>query len=192
MGMSEVLEYVKEVVDAEHKARRAKLVEPDDKKFFKLVKDYDALLGGVKSGISRPHDEPASEYTSKDAKESAASLQMRSVFALARYQEGKGDLYRAWIGDTEEGPRGEAMTENLFISEKKDGPQVVARYSVCFTCMGSMKTRDGDDCPDCSGGWAFDGGTKIKKLGKVLEVKKVKAPTDKLSKPAYDLITDPE
>jgi hypothetical protein len=192
MGLSEAVEFLRAATDAELQARRAKRLEPDEKKFMKLVARFDAMrASGMASGISRP-EKPRAYYTAPEQKKAAAKLQARTLFAAARYQQGKNDLYRAWLGPTEVGPRGDGLYQNLFVAVEAGALKIVAEYTVCFACFGALKLKDGADCSDCSGGWRFDAGKKISKLGAVREVRRLIAPTDPLTKPAYALITDPE
>jgi hypothetical protein len=70
--------------------------------------------------------------------------------------------------------------------------EVVARYQPCGTCHGAMKLASGERCSACDGaGWVFRGGTEWKKLGRLLETRKLAEPTDPYSKPAYEAIEDP-
>lgn len=194
MGMDEALEFLRAVADIEHRARRAMLVEPDDKEFVKLRKEWDASFSGdMRSGLSRPLSKPPAHYKDPKRVRAAKQLQPRTVFAVARYHRGKTAVYRAWMGLYERGPRGEGMLDN-FYAEVVDGDlKVVAHYRACLTCVGAGALRGGKKCTTCKGaGWVFEAGAKMTKLGAPEEIVKLEAPTDPASKPAYEAIDDTE
>lgn len=191
MQLSEVLEYLHAVARAELDVRRAVHIEPSERKFGAMLSTYNELIGR-RSGISRAFGEPAAYFKTPEQAEAAAQLQPRSVFAVARYRQGKKELFRGWLGDTELGHRGEGMVQNLFLNPNEGRLKVVAEYGICYTCMGALRLQDGEDCQDCTGGWVFEFGTHIRKMGKVVEVLRLQEPSDPLYKPAYALITDPD
>jgi hypothetical protein len=189
--MNDVITFLRAFADAECQTRTAKYVEPDDKKYIKQMKAWDAMFGGdLSSGLSRPRGAPASKYASADYVEAAERVQPRTVFAVARYKHGKSSVYRAWMGDSELGSRGEGMTQNLYVEKDGGELKVVAVYDVCSNCMGSG-TAGGKSCSACDGGWVHRNGATFKKLGAPAEVKKLKPPSDPVYKPAYDAIEEP-
>jgi hypothetical protein len=113
----------------------------------------------------------------------------RTVFAVARYERAKAPLYRGWMGDTSLGPRGESLTQNLYVAKVDDELKIVSRYRRCSACLGTMKLPNGKKCPDCKGaGWEHRGGTKLGKLGAAKEIRKLAKPSDPMSKALYDAI----
>lgn len=194
MAIDEGLEFMKAVADAEYRARRAMLIEPDDKKFVKLRKEWDALYSGdMRSGLSRPLNRPPAHYKESKRVNAAKELQPRKVFAVARYKRGKSDVYRASMGLNEHGPRGDGMLDNFYAEEVDGELKIVAHYRACLTCFGAGASREGKKCTACKGaGWTFEAGEKMTKLGAPLEVVKLAAPTDPVSKPAYDAIEEAE
>lgn len=185
MGMTEVKALLTRLFDAELAARRAHHVEPDDKKYIKLTRAYDALLGeGGWSGLSRPSGKPASHYKTREAKSSAAELRAPTLFALARYEH-KVPLYRAWLGSTRLGPRGEGLNTNLWIEDRAAGAVVVAHYTSCSTCWARATVKNFGRCPDCFDGWQHRGGTRFKKLAKLRAIEIFAEPSDALVKDAF-------
>ena len=186
--MDQVIAFLTAFTGAEYRARCANYIEPDDKKFIKLVWEWDAMFTGkyLRSGLSRPDSDP-SLYASADYVAAAAKQQPRSIFAVARYQHGRTDLYRAWLGNTELGRRGEGMYQNLYVAHQQDQLKIVSVYPVCYGCHGT-----GNCTNHCFYGWDRDHarGTKWRSLGRRLEVQKLQAPSDPLFQPAYHLIEE--
>lgn len=191
--MEAVLKFLREFAEAECRARRAMILERDDKKLLKLIRAWDAMYSGLRSGLSRAEGLPSKFFEAPSQIAEAENTKPRTVFAVARYTHGKADLYRAWMGDTELGPRGESLTQNLYVTEVEDELKVVSQYKRCSTCLGAMKLQNGKDCPDCRAtGWEHMNGAEIEKLGPVREVRKLAKPSDPMSEPLYDAIEDPK
>lgn len=170
---------VKRLLEAELAARRAFHTEPDQKKFIKVVRAYEALLGeGGWSGLSRP-----SSYKPKKSK--ARDVRLPTLYAIARYEHGSTPLYRAWLGSHMRGPRGEGLNGNVWIEERASGPVAVAQYHSCSTCWASAKVKSGGRCPDCFDGWQHRGGMKFKKLSTLRELEVLADPSDTLVKDAF-------
>lgn len=189
--MDEAIEFLRAFVEAECRAERANYLEPDDKKFLALVWAWDAMFGGeLRSGLSRP-TEPAELYASPDYVAAGARQRPRSIFAVARYRRDGTDLFRAWMGDTELGPRGESMPQTLYIERNQGKLKVVSVYRVCSACLGTG-IEDGERCSTCdAAGWLFRRGVEWSALGPPLEVRKLAPPSDALFEPAYDAIPQP-
>lgn len=188
--MDDVIEFLRTLVDAEYRARLANFTEPDDDKFRKLVQAWDAMFGGdLRSGLSRPHDEPASKYTSPKNVAAAERQHARSIFAVARYKHGQTDVYRAWMGDTELRRAIEGMPENFYVARNGGALEIVSLYMVCGKCYGAATLPDGQRCPSCDAtGWVHRRGTQWDDLGPILELRKLQAPTDPRYQRAYDAI----
>jgi hypothetical protein len=188
--MDDVIEFLRSLVDAEYRARRANFGEPDDDKFLTLVRAWDAMFGGdLRSGLSRPHDEPAAKYTSEKNVAAAGRQRARSIFAVARYKHGGTDLYRAWMGDTELRRGVEGIPENFYVARDGGALKVVALYMVCSKCFGAATLPDGETCPSCDGtGWVHRRGTEWGDLGPILELRKLQAPTDPRYQRAYEAL----
>jgi hypothetical protein len=188
--MDEVIEFLRRYAEAEYRVGQANFIEPDDKAFFQQVFALDDMFtGGLRSGMSRPHGSPPEDYASVDNIEAAERLQPRSIFAIAHYRTDDVDVYRAWMGDTELGPRGEGMIENLFAVRDDDGElKISSVYLLCGNCHG-RGVDDGKPCGRCGTiGWEFRRGTEWMGLGHALEVRKLKEPSDPLSQPVYRAI----
>jgi hypothetical protein len=190
--MEAVLKFLRDFANAECRAQRAMILERDDKKLKKLISAWDAMHSGLRSGLSRPENLPSEVFEEPSQIEEAENTKPRTVFAVARYKQGKADLYRAWMGDTSLGPRGESLTQNLYVADVEGDLKVVSRYRRCSTCLGTLKLPNGKKCPECWGqGWEHRGGVEIKKLGAAKEVRKLAEPSDPMSKPLYDAIEEP-
>jgi len=188
--MNEILRFLQAFADAECRANHAKLIEPDDQTFHQRVAVWDAMHGGdLRSGLHRPGGEPVVRYASADHLAAAARQRPRSVLAIARYRAHPADLHRGWMGDTERGPRGEAMRESVYVAREADRLRVVARYEVCDDCLGARAHRSGERCRICDGaGWFHRGGTPWLGLVRLLELRKLGPPTDPRYRRGYDAI----
>jgi hypothetical protein len=193
MNMREVLEFLRATAKEEVRLQKALFTEPDDKKFVAMVRAYDARFSGdLRSGMSRPTRMPASYYKDPEQLNEAKKFHERSVFAVVRYEYGDGELYRAFMGELFRGDNGEDIDDNYYVTEDAGAPKITTRYTKCFNCNGA-ELIGGKHCPECKGlGWKFDGGAKLKKLGRVLEIKKLGPPSDRDTKVAYDLIDEPD
>jgi hypothetical protein len=191
--MDEAIEFLRAFAEAEYRANRANYSEPDDEKLMQLIWAWDAMFAGdLRSGLSRPSGDPPELFASPDYVAATGRQQPRSIFAVARYQHGRTDLFRGWMGDTEHGRRGEGIRQNLYVARVEGELKVVSRYQACTSCRGAMTLPDGQRCSSCDGtGWIFRGGTEWRKLGRLLEVRKLQAPTDPLSQRTYDAIEQP-
>lgn len=168
------------------------VLEQDDKKLAKLIAALDGMYAGLSSGLSRPDGLSRDDFDDSEIEE-AERTKPRTIFAVAKYEQGKADLYRAWLGDSTPGDRGDAITQNLYVSEVHGELKIVARYRRCSTCLGKLKLPNGKTCPECKGhGWEHQSGKAIKKLSGAKEVRKLNKPTDPLSKPLYEAIEDAE
>lgn len=191
--MEEVLKFLRDFADAESRAQRAMILERDNKKLKKLISAWDSMHSGLRSGLSRPESLPSEFFEDPSQIEEAKNTKPRTVFAVARYKQGKTDLYRAWMGDTSLGPRGESLAQNLYVEKVEDELKVVARYRRCSTCLGKLKLPNGKKCPECRAtGWEHRSGAEITKLGAAKEVRRLAEPSDPMSKPLYDAIEEPE
>ncbi|TMQ12006.1 MAG: hypothetical protein E6J90_32925 [Deltaproteobacteria bacterium] len=188
--MFEILRFLHIFSDAAYRAHCARYTEPDDEKFQQLVSEWDAMLaGGLRCGLVRPAVCSASLYACTDFVGAASRLRPSSVLAIARYQPDRADVYRAWMGDTEPGPRGEAMRERLHVSREDGRFKVAARDEVCGDCFGAGGQRTGQRCSACDGaGWFSRGGRQWRQLGRMLELRKLGPPTDQRYRRAYDAI----
>lgn len=188
--MNEVLRFLQAFADAECRANHAKLLEPDDETFHRRVTEWDAMCSrDLRSDLDRPAGEPLLRYASADHLAAAARQRPRSVFAIARHRIHQTDLYRGWLGDTERGPRGEAMRESVYVARDTGRLRVVARYEVCSDCLGAKAHRNGERCPTCDGiGWFHRGGPPWLGLVRLLELRKLGPPTDQRYRRGYDAI----
>jgi hypothetical protein len=188
--MYEVLRFLHTFSEAGYRAHCARYTEPDDGKFRQLVADWDAMFaGGLRAGLVRPTVCSVSLYACTDFVAAASRLRPSSVFAIARYQPDQADVYRAWLGETELGPRGEAMRERLQLSRDDGALKVVARDEVCGECFGAGGQRSGQRCSGCTGaGWFARGGKPWRPLGRMLELRKLGPPADQRYRRAYDAI----
>lgn len=186
--MEEAIEFLRRYVALECRAQRAKLTEPDHRAFIELVWELDKLYGGpLRSGVSRPN-QPAAVYASPDYVAAAMRERPRSIFAVARYRPDGDDVYRAWLGDTELGRRGESMPENVYVAREGGDLKVLAVHRVCSGCRGTGVDA-GEPCSICgTTGWLHLRGIEWPELGPPLEVRRLAVPSDPLSKPAYDAI----
>jgi hypothetical protein len=191
MSLDEVQKFLIEVAEGEHQAERAKLREPDVRKFMKLVWSLDAMYGGeITSGISRPEEEPEL-YASDDNVAAAAALQPRSLFAVARYEHDEGELYRGWLGDTGVGRYGEGMRRGFYVMRVEGALKIVTRLVICSGCKGAG-VREEAPCPSCEGeGWIFRGGRELDDLGPMVELRKLKPPSDERYHRGYERIQLP-
>jgi hypothetical protein len=190
--MDEAIELLRRFVELECRARQANYTEPDDRKFLELVRAWDKLYGGeLRSGLSRP-TAPAATYADPDHVAAGARQRPRTIFAVARYQLDGSDVYRAWMGDTELGRRGESMPQSFYLTSGDGGLKVVAIYRVCSACLGTG-IEDGEPCSTCGeAGWLHGRGVEWPPLGAPLEVRKLAPPpSDPLFKPAYEAIPQP-
>jgi hypothetical protein len=110
---------------------------------------------------------------------------------VARYEQGRVDVCRAWMGDTELGPRGEGMPQNLYVQKDNGELKVASIYIVCNHCMGSGWLGPGQGCPHCDHGWEYRLGIQWKKLGRIIEIRKLQEPSDPMYKAAYAAIERP-
>ncbi len=191
MEIVKVVAFARWAAEAELRALHAEIVEPDDDKFRKVVGEWDAMFSGPNtgSGIRRPGDAPASKYQTPERAEAAADLKARSVFAVARYQQGKSAVYRAWMGDIEPRPLGEGILENLYIEEQEGSLKIVSRYYRCATCLGRTTRKSGEPCPDCGAtGFEYGNGRHVSELETPVEVVTFAPPTDGRAKAAWDAI----
>lgn len=188
--MNEILRFLQAFAVTECRAIQAKFTEPDDEKFHQRVAAWGAMCSGdLRAGLDRPAGEPLVRYASADHLAAAARQQPRSVFAIARHRAHQTDLYRGWMGDTERGPRGEAMRESVYVARGAGPLQVVARYEVCDDCLGAKAHRRGERCRTCDGiGWFHRGGTPWLGLVRLLELRKLGPPTDQRYRRGYDAI----
>ena len=192
-GIDEVIEFLHEFAEAECRANCASYAEPDDRKLVRLVGAWNPIFaGGLRSDLSRPDGNPPELYARPEHIAATARQKPRSIFAVARYQHGRAGLYRGWMGDTELGPRGEGMCQNLYVSREQGQLKVAARYEVCSNCLGAATLPDGQGCPACDGArWFHCGGTQWHVPGRILEIRKLQAPTDPRYQRAYDAIGEP-
>jgi hypothetical protein len=192
MSLDEVQRFLLEVAEGELEAERAKLLEPDVTKFMKLVWKLDARYAGeITSGISRPEEEPA-VYTSEDNVAAAATLHARSLFAVARYEHVDGAIYRGWMGDSEDGRRGEGMRAGCYVRHVDGALKIITRLVVCSGCKGAGIGTKEEACPSCEGaGWTFDGGEEIEDPGSMVELRKLKPPSDERYHRGYERIQLP-
>lgn len=187
--MEEALAFLRAAAEAECLARRATILERDDKKLVKLIREWDAMFAGLRSGLSRPSGLPTKFFEAQSQLDKAKRTKPPTVFAVARYKAGKSDLYRGWMGDSETRPRGEALLDSLFVRKVDGELKIVSHYTRCSTCLGAMKLDNGKKCPDCKAtGWQHRAGAEFEKLGSPEEVRKLAEPTDPVSKPLYDAI----
>jgi hypothetical protein len=188
--MHEVLRFLHTFSEAGYRAHCARYTEPGDENFRQLVTDWDAMFaGGLRSGLVRPTVCSASLYACTDFVAVASRLRPSSVFAIARYQQDQADVYRAWLGETQPGPRGEALRERLHVSRDDGSLKVVARDEVCGECFGAGGQRSGQRCSACDGaGWFARGGRQWRPLGRVLALRKLESPADQRYRRAYDAI----
>jgi hypothetical protein len=141
----------------------------------------------------RPTRRPASFYNAPERVDAAKKLHERTLFAVVRYEVADGELCRGWIGNAFRGENGEGILDNYYVAADDEAAlKIVTRYRVCFKCDGA-ELVDGKPCTGCAGlGWTFDGGAKLKKLGRVLEVRKLEPPSDPGSTVAYAIIEEPD
>jgi hypothetical protein len=190
LAVDEAISFLREFLDALYRVSHAKLSEPDDMKFTALVRAADAFYEGKNfgSGGSRPLDDPPELFESEMYRTAAANLTTPQLFAIAQYQHDNGPLYRAWTGTENTGERGSMMFYNYYVQRREDAHKVIARYMVCLSCMGGG-IRDGGICRSCeSEGWEFRAGARLDNRGPLVEVRKLEAPVDPQSHPAYEVI----
>ncbi len=187
--MDDAIEFLRRFAGAEYATCYARIREPDDEKFDATKRTLDAFYSGsdFDSGLSRPRGEPASEYNSEDNREGAKNLRPRSLFAVGRYQQGKGTLYRGWMGTPEIYSRGEAMGYSFFLKPVGEELKVVAMRRACAKCRATGKVNGGE-CPMCNAGWLRRGGLELRNFGKLVEVRKLQPPTNKDYVAAYEAI----
>jgi hypothetical protein len=190
-SMDQVVDFLRAFLQADYRMQYGKLSEPDDAKFMALVRAADVFYDGKDfgSGGSRMDDKPASLYASESYRKAAAELHPAPLFAVAEYQHGKGPLYRAWTGMDTTGPRGTSLFYNYYVQPRQGALKIVARYTICTTCLGAGSTAEAPTCRACRGeGWEHRGGARFKLLGRLVAVRKLAAPTDPLSQAAYQAI----
>lgn len=188
--MYEVLRFLHTLSEAEYRARCARCTEPDDAKFRQLVSEWNAMFsGGLGSVLIRPAVCSVSLYAGTDFVAAASRLRPASIFAIARYRPAEIDVYRAWTGDSEHGPRGETLRERLYVCREHGELRVTACDEVCRACFGAGTPRTGPPCSACDGaGWFHRSGRQWQSLGRVHELRKLGPPADQRYRRAYDAI----
>jgi hypothetical protein len=190
--MEEAIEFLRAAAEVECRARRAMILERDDRKLKELIREWDAMSSGLRSGLSRGAGLPSRFFEAPSQLANARNTKPRTVFAVARHEQGKADLYRGWMGDTALGPRGDSLTQSLYVARVKGELKIVSRYDLCSTCGGAIRLENGRGCPDCAAtGWQHFGGAELANLGPPEEVHKLAKPSDPLSRPLYDAIDEP-
>jgi hypothetical protein len=185
--LNEVVTFFRHVADIEHRGTIAVLTERDDDKVQELVREWAALQeNGIPSGIDRSSRVPADYFEHVAGTE---NIFPRTVFAAARYQQGKRALYRGWMGtEFNRMAAGDTVSENFFVVEDGKALKMRARYSLCSMCNGLTKASNGSDCRVCHGlGFEFLFGTQVGKLGPMKEFLKLADPDQPDLYPAWPL-----
>jgi hypothetical protein len=192
MSVDQVLEFVRRAVDAERDVRRAMMAEPDEEKYDKLMHELDAMYeGAMRSGLSRP-ERPASEYESPEWVAAAASKRSRTIFALAHYQQGEIQIWRAWLGDFEVRSKGEGMRAGFLVTRSDEGFQIATQLCICDGCLGTG-VRNEAPCGMCAAcGWLHEGGVEWQELGAPLEIQRLEPPSNPRYAAGLDLRPVPE
>lgn len=192
--MDDVIDFLRAFADDYRDARRAQYVEPDDV-VIRMRRAGEARYGYLPVHGGQGGDTGDPVYVAASQRQVSTE-----VHAVARYDNVEPafydwldngetrtelDLYRAWMGDAEPRRRGTAMRITLFVLRRETGLRIVADYRVCSGCFGV-------GCRSCEDiGWYDNRDTPWPRLGPCREVRRLIAPTDPLSVPAYDAIHEP-
>jgi len=116
--------------------------------------------------------------------------QRRTLFQVKQYEGGEeGPIYRAYVGHyrVSSGPSGPSTRygQNWYLRAFDGEWKVFGLSQPCPDCS-SLGSSNGQSCTDCGGeGWNWFATDRVK-LGKLVDVRKIEAPTDRRHKQEYD------
>lgn len=188
MDMNDVVDWLQRFTRCTYEAQVAayspELDDDTHARRFAALDQFYALEENVHVGISRGRE------MSDDGKARSASMRARLVprvlFMVKKYQApGAEELYRAYVGGSFKHDVG-SYAQALTLAQTPRGLRIVAVDGNCMNCRGRGKV-DGEPCGDCGGtGWEHESGRKLGDLGAPVEVRKLQAPTDSVSRADYE------
>jgi hypothetical protein len=179
MTIDEVVQFMKDFIQAEYECLIARHSEPDDQKFLAAYNRVVGFFSGATvGGLTRP------PMTAADFARFAPQLQLikpRILFKVKSFDYPElGELHAAWTGST----AGTPSYYSLFLIRPVDSrPRIVAEYGLCLECSG----RD-PDCSYCSAGWSRSSGLRLdfKRVGSATDVRKLSPPQPAHERATYD------
>lgn len=182
MEMREVLEVVQQFIQRDCEARLALYTEPDNEAYQKTLAELErfyALEEGLYSGFSRSGEMDDTWYEMRE--EMRQQVRPRVLFQVKRYDRSEGgELFRAYLSGGFDFNQ-DSYDQLFTLSQTKAGLRIVSVDGRCLSCMGRDKIG-GEQCTACGGtGWEHGSGRKLRELGRLVEVCKLRAPTDPTS-----------
>jgi hypothetical protein len=172
------IEWLHEYVSADFKAQRARFLEPDAQQYSLLARHLqDFFSSDVPSGLSIGRPE-LDEETLAVFKAQAANARTRPIFKVLQFKHTRhGILYQAYVASPTASIR-TGYFESLLVTKIEGDFKIVGRYLACSACFATGN-QAGKRCPDCSAkGWDFRQGLRLKVFGKLLDFRRLQAPTN--------------
>lgn len=154
--LDDVVAFVNEFVEDEHRALKARCTERDFLKFLMAVKPVQArFLKGLDANVDRSMN-PGQKFWD-DAPQKLASTVARPIYA------GNTDASFDY-----------GVFQRLWIDEREGALRIISREVKCTTCSG-----EGSPCADCSAtGWQYRaGGEHISGVAKADEIRRLQPPS---------------
>jgi hypothetical protein len=186
--MDEAIELLRTFVQRDYEANVARHKERDRDAFQKKVARAGELFGpGLVPLVDRP-------LVMSDEKWAAWSAQgddivPRPLFMVKAYDHSKrGRIYRGYLGYGERYESGTGYDQSVYVAKRKGkkGLEIISFQNACGFCQATGKTGK-RACDECGGtGWKHHDGAVIEKPGKLVEVRKLEAPTDPVYRAQYE------
>lgn len=181
--MDEVIAWFRAFLDTEWAAWTAYRLESDRDTFLAAKRAYKALKH-KKAGERLNRGDPPDD----DDKKEYESEAKRVLFAVRPVTADGEDAWAFYTSDHMNLDEGRAMLDLLVVQGVGDDFRVQSQYEGCLACNATGSV-EGRPCEDCGGeGFTYWKGIDLGILSPAGETRKLEAPTDPRSLPAYEAL----
>jgi hypothetical protein len=177
--MDEVLRFLEEFIEKDHRAHQAIFTEPDDNAYARIeAETYPFLEGTLRTELGRPLNQPPDKFEAR--RKYVSEVVARALYQVKRHEHPTlGEIYRAYLGATVNYAAGH-YRYSAFVRRTPGGWKIFSLYFACDTC-GATGRDEGARCLDCRGlGWTWATGHRFDSgFGKLVEVHKREEPCER-------------
>ncbi len=157
--MKAAIDFIRLFIEQEYKSLVVAQSERDVNKFFSTIEALSSYCvpGLALAFVQRPY-KPADDWF-KNEEDASKIWQRRKLFQIKRYEySAYGDIFRCYVSDTVAGK--DTCFSCLYVARVEENLKVISKYSIDF-----------------EGGWDYQGGIELDRLGDLVEVQKLASPS---------------